>query len=197
MIIALTGDMGSGKSLFCAFMGWCDWKKDKREVYANYWLSYPHKVLDLTEIENLLNHQFSKATTYIVDEAHIFMDSRASMSLQNRFLSYLLLETRKLKVDWYYTTQYFLQVDVRLRNATDFRISCHKIKPKVEGALPRFVYCVYQKREIDGVLGFYHVKDFELVGLPEKFALFDTNELINPFKSNKAVSHKAVSEKRV
>ena len=61
----------------------------------------------------------------LLDELHIWLDSRTSMSKRNRTISYFALQTRKEDVDLYYTTQYLIQVDIRIRNLTTHLVECY------------------------------------------------------------------------
>jgi hypothetical protein len=66
----------------------------------------------------------------ILDEAHIFLDSRNSASKRNKIISYFLLQTRKKGCHLYYTTQRFHQIDKRLRDNSDVLIQCRTAKDK-------------------------------------------------------------------
>jgi len=64
---------------------------------------------------------------YIWDEAYASMDSRSSMSIDNRLMSYLTLQLRKYGVDMIHIEQLRSSVDLRLRDISKFYIHVQKI----------------------------------------------------------------------
>jgi len=60
----------------------------------------------------------------ILDEVHVYIDSRSGMSKKNVILSYFVLQTRKRDVRLLYTTQFIDQVDKRLRQPTEVFVQC-------------------------------------------------------------------------
>jgi len=128
-LMAIVGDLGSGKTLSLTFLAWhyyLKWQKS-RPIYANYHLNlfYQSKdgkvkkipyqyISDPDDLDKVRNGFFAG------DELWIWLDSRASASKRNRFTSMILLKSRKRDMDIVYTTQTFGQVDRRVRNVTDF-----------------------------------------------------------------------------
>jgi len=55
------------------------------------------------------------------------MDSRGSMTEQNKVTSYIIFHTRKKGLDFFYSTHRFGNVDKRIRSLTDFRLMPHII----------------------------------------------------------------------
>lgn len=60
-----------------------------------------------------------KRACILLDEIHVWIDSRTSASKTNRMFTYIMLQTGKADINLYYTTQDFGQVDKRLRQRTD------------------------------------------------------------------------------
>lgn len=124
MIIGFVGRMGSGKTLS---MTRCLLKYYQRgfRILTNYDLAIPHEEVSFEWIIKTAEEQGKLDMCVLaLDEIHIMIDSRAAPTKRNRSLSYLLNQSRKLKVIWLYSTQYAHQVDKRLRSGTDLWVMC-------------------------------------------------------------------------
>lgn len=124
MIIGVIGDRGSGKTLFMtreAHMQYLNGKK----IYSNYKLKFPEsektKKPELLPNEFFINYEDHnlKNCCLFLDEVYVYIDSRTSISRTNKIMSYFFNQTRKTGVDLYYSTQFFSQVDKRLRHNTE------------------------------------------------------------------------------
>lgn len=135
-IIGLEGGIGTGKTLSLVYLGMQDLTTKKR-LYSNVKLrniepKLKKKITYLTkdkikEIFTLIKEgQFDMMdSTVLIQEAHNYMDSRSSMSLKNKTLTYWILQSRHTGAgtcDIIYDTQDFGQVDLRLRRNTDMFI---------------------------------------------------------------------------
>ena len=124
MIIGYIGRMGSGKTLSMVRNAYRYYKAGYT-IYSNINLKFPHKPYTLQELIDYANNNVTlKKSVILIDEAHIFLDSRNSGSKRNRVISYFLLQTRKKGCHLYYTTQRFHQIDKRLRDNSDVLIQC-------------------------------------------------------------------------
>ena len=113
MLVAICGNLGSGKTLSLTFMGWWFLKKGY-DIYSNYKLNFPHK--RLTSFKDLSN--FNNGV-FLGDELWSWTDSREFGSRKNKDINAILLKSRKRGIDIFYTTQHFKQMDVRIRRITD------------------------------------------------------------------------------
>ena len=135
MIIGFFGNMCDGKTLN-AVIKLKEYYDRGYVIYSNTWLSFPYVSLlskDLIDIaEGKKELPFNCAM--FIDEIHVWLDSRVSGSKKNRIISYFLLQTGKMGSDadigliLIYTTQYYHQIDKRLRSTTCIAIECEKIK---------------------------------------------------------------------
>lgn len=182
MIIAITGDVGSGKTLGMTALIYGDYKDVKTEVYSNYGLSFPHTLLTMDKIESLFEKKLEKPTNFAIDEAHIFMDSRSSSKNRNKLMTYWVLQTRKRKINLFFTTQFFGQVDKRLRDLVDYEIKCENIGTKEE---PIFHYELQKRIAVNTPFDFQIIKEFTIINVEKYYKLFDTYEIINPFGDDK------------
>jgi hypothetical protein len=191
MIVAITGDIGSGKTLLMTAISYNDFIIEKRVIYSNYKLNYKHVWLNVNEITNLFSEgmQFRDKTgnmlhkvSFLVDEMHIFLDSRGSgSSLKNKLITYWILQTRKRGIDLFYTTQFFGQVDKRLRNLVDYKIECQNLGTEKN---PYFYYSLYKRIAVESLIEFVKIRDFALNNFQNYYKLYDSYEIINPFIDN-------------
>lgn len=134
-IFGIFGGIGAGKTLLGTYFCIEDLKAGKK-VYSNTRFKnldqYKDQIFYLTRVDiekmfeqvkdgriNLLN------STIFIQEAHNYIDSRASQSVKNRVFSYWILQSRHTgqgSCDIVYDDQGIGQVDVRLRRNTDYII---------------------------------------------------------------------------
>jgi len=123
MIINVYGSQGSGKTLYLV-------KKGKEafdagmQVYSNFGLKFKHKLL---EFEDLKECKLFNAVV-LLDEAHLWgLDARSSGSKTNKLLvKKFIVQVRKQDVTLYTATQLPRQLDVRVRENSDYIIYCKK-----------------------------------------------------------------------
>lgn len=128
MIVGFIGSKGSGKTL--TMMKYA-YKKQRKgyKIYSNMsGLSFPHELVTIEDIKAYTSSskQFHKCI-FLIDEIHVWIDSRSAGKGRNRIFSYFVTQTRKKNVDLYYTTQFPRQTDIRIRMNTDM---CVKNKSK-------------------------------------------------------------------
>jgi hypothetical protein len=117
-----------------------------------------------------------------VDEAQLYFDCRLSGTKKNRLFSYIMLQTRKRKMDMYLTTQQLGNVDVRIRNNLDYLYQCNAlVKRKRKYYFASAEDC--DRQRIDGI---YVIEYNFSQGITQKFAFnpkpwfkfFDTEEFM-------------------
>jgi len=180
MLIGIFGIFGSGKSLLLSIIG-CSYANDPDYlVYSN--LKIKHPKIRRLEPENFvdINPKHKKAII-LIDEAYAWLDSRMSMSKTNRFLSYVVLQSRKRNMDVWYSTQLSGSVDLRLRELSDIFILCSKVKV-YNNITKKHEFCFIYEAFVWKSL--FHLAKKTFV-LPLKkaelyFPKFDTRELIYP-----------------
>lgn len=120
MLIAIVGPLGSGKTLGMTYLIFKSVLKYRRmgmriRVFANYHLSgipfyYVHTPDEILAMREGL---------FGGDELWLWLDSRASGSHRNLFMSRILAKSRKRNVEIFYTTQDISQIDKRIRKITE------------------------------------------------------------------------------
>ena len=163
MIIGINGDIGSGKTVLAVFFAYLLKLKGYR-VMSNVRIKFP----DGTEAEPIDTKNLDKLDhcVIILDEAHIYLDSRRSASKTNMTTSYFILQTRKRGIILIYTAQLGTSVDKRLRNVQDFNIVAIKNK--------QFFKYVVSSQTSERRITIRKDK-FKPI-----FKMYDTNEIIPP-----------------
>jgi len=160
MLISIDGAIGSGKTTLLTLIS----TKSKRKVYSNYEIKIDLyeslQVIDLLNLPNNIN--------VFIDEAYTWLESRTSSSTLNRYLTYIIFQSRKRNIDIYITTQMFSSVDIRFREQSNIIIKCKRIRDN-------FHYWFYY-------IGSNIIRTFILpLKKAEKyFKLFDTYEIVEP-----------------
>ena len=167
MIIGIVGSMGGGKTILMTSFAH-KYFKNGSDVYANYGLRFKFNPLRMSDISNC-DHDFNNALLAI-DEIHLFMDSRQSMTKNSRIISYFITQSRKRNLVLIYTTQQSGQVDKRLRANTDYFIKCENLSPK-DAKKDIFI-----RWTINDMIG--HQKVFIMKADPY-FELYDTHQVID------------------
>lgn len=169
MIIGFVGKMGSGKTLCMTMLAHWYYTKGS-EIFANYSLKFPYKSIDYNKIKGL-DIEFQNSVL-LLDEIHTFIDSRASMTNRNKAVSYFITQSRKRQLIFMYTTQRWGQVDVRMRNNTDYVFKCRK----TESENKKNVYINIEMYNYDGKM-----RRLKIRANPY-FNLYDTTQIVNPFE---------------
>ena len=124
MIIGIIGNSGSGKTLFMVKEAFEQYKRGK-QIYSNFKLKFPKingcfqpKLVPEDFFQNFSQYNLKNVCMFL-DEIYVYIDSRNSMGKINKIMSYFFNQTRKTGVDLYYSTQFFSQVDKRLRFNTE------------------------------------------------------------------------------
>ena len=168
MIIALTGAMGSGKTLLMSMFAFKYFSPPYNcNIYANYHLNFKFDTLKMKEITDE-NFNF-KNSFLAMDEIHQFMDSRLSGTKKNRTIGYFVTQSRKRNLILAYTTQQSHQIDKRLRANTDYFIKCENLSPKdaVKDVCIRWTI-----NDMEG-----HSSTYSFIADPY-FGLYDTNQVV-------------------
>lgn len=162
--IAIAGDIGTGKTLLATYFALVD----DRDVFANYKIEVP-KWAKLTPAAIEKIHQ---PALLIIDEAYIWLESRASSSLANRFWTYVLFQSRKRATDLVLTCQLFSTIDVRFREMVDRVIVAKRLEAG-------FGYHIYKPGQ-DRPVGRFLISN----EMAQKiYPYYDTMQLVSPIDS--------------
>jgi hypothetical protein len=120
------GTLGSGKTLSMVRDLLTDSKERNRRIISNLVLSFSNNLISQKFFDSFSEGQSQELfdVDLDIDELHIFLDSRSSTFKGNKYLSYFILQTRKRGVELKGTTQFYNQIDKRLRKVCDYITKC-------------------------------------------------------------------------
>jgi len=170
MIINIYGSQGGGKSLYLVKKGFEAYQKGF-EVYTNFKVNFPHKILKFVDLkECTLNN-----AVVFIDEAHLWgLDARSSNSKNNKLLvKKFISQVRKQGVTLYTATQYPRQLDVRVRENSDYIIYCKK-----------YVWDGEEKKILDVVQSEHFKKNVDIIIEVNIIRKYDSKEGIIYFMAN-------------
>lgn len=171
------GRQGSGKTAFITKLLIDNYSAD-RKVYSNYSLfgiDYEKITFDNKRNKNAIdilkviseNPDYFNNSIMLLDEIHIYFDSRDFMKQNNRIIQNFFSQLRKRNILLLATTQYILHLDIRIRRQA---LAVFQMTNLKDGIFRVEVH------EIDGY--YTNFIRTELVNLSDYFKYYDTNELI-------------------
>lgn len=171
------GRQGSGKTAFITKLLVDNYTSDKK-VYSNYSLfgiDYKKITFDnkrnknSTDILEIINDNpdYFNNSIMLLDEIHIYFDSRDFMRHNNRIIQNFFSQLRKRNILLLATTQYILHLDIRIRRQA---LAVFQMTNLKDGIFRVDVH------EIDGY--YTNFIRSELVNLNDYFKYYNTNELI-------------------
>jgi len=171
------GRQGSGKTAFITKLLVDNYSSD-RKVYSNYSLfgiDYEKITFDNKRNKNAIdilkviseNPDYFNNSIMLLDEIHVYFDSRDFMKQNNRIIQNFFSQLRKRNILLLATTQYILHLDIRIRRQA---LAVFQMTNLKDGIFRVEVH------EIDGY--YTNFIRTELVNLSDYFKYYDTNELI-------------------
>lgn len=100
------------------------------KIYANFGLKAPFEYTPLnkrTFDAMIKSKEGLTNAVLLLDEVHIWLDSRSSMQKKNKMITYFILQTRKRNVRLLCTTQHLHQIDKRFRDTIDILVFCRNM----------------------------------------------------------------------
>lgn len=171
------GRQGAGKTAFITKL-LVDNYSSYRKVYSNYSLfgiDYEKITFDNKRNKNAIdilkvisdNPDYFNNSIMLIDEIHIYFDSRDFMKQNNRIIQNFFSQLRKRNILLLATTQYILHLDIRIRRQA---LAVFQMTNLKDGIFRVEVH------EIDGY--YTNFIRTELVNLNDYFKYYDTNEII-------------------
>lgn len=166
MLTILVGALGSGKTLLATITA-C-FTNSKINIFSNYELKLPNYIS--LEPETLMAKETKGLI--IIDEAYVWLESRTSGNKANRYLSYILYQSRKKGFNFILTIQNISALEKRFREQADILILCNNNKKR-----KRFEYYIYKKdfvsySQTTRYLNYKKAEDY--------FKYYETTQVINP-----------------
>lgn len=128
MILGIFGNVGKFKTALATLIIWL-YLQAGVPVYTNYKIDFPEysHLLHKLSLSQLLELDVDFGVI-VIDEVYTIAEARISMSKVNRFFSYFIFQSRKIRVHIIYTSQLTSAVDLRLFNLTDKKIACYGLQ---------------------------------------------------------------------
>ena len=164
------GRQGSGKTLLITKHCIDEYHDNPRPIFSNYTLKgIPFKKITLEMVLDQLenDHNYYNNSIIMFDEIHLYLDSLDFMRKNNRRLQTFFSQLRKRNILLLATTQYIMNVDIRIRR------QCMAVFD-MEHIYKDLFRCITS--EIDG----YFTKEISSHNLILKdyYDYYDTNELV-------------------
>lgn len=184
MIIVYIGGLGSGKTCSAVRTTWYYYKKGFK-IYSNIHLKFPYTLVTTDLLDGWMKNKEElraalQNSVFLLDEAHIWMDSRSGMKKKQKKRTYFVLQIRKLNVMLIVTTQSYDQVDKRLRNSNNYLVRCEseKIKYQMTNGQVALVVKIHQEA-LD--MGRQHLGPRKMNPFDARpyFGLYDTLEIVD------------------
>lgn len=185
MIIGWIGSQGSYKTASMENVCYVYHNQFGYVIITNMELNYPHEKLneelfkDSEAIEKLKKKYGHSRFIIAVDEIHLLMDSRQTSINAKAGKTFIISQARKMLEEnghLLYTTQYFNQIDIRLRMNTAFIIQCTVEMVNFQ----EVIYWRLYKENYKGELQLYRKmaipKEFFTLGRYEQFQLIESSE---------------------
>ena len=131
VLIAITGELGIGKTLTLAYLAWNNWYFKKRKIFTNFTLyGIPHvRIVKLDDFFKMIPEKETEEEILKGQEKAFFGDelwrwaSARMIGLgareRNEMINRILLASRKANTHIYYTCQLFSLIDKNIRQITD------------------------------------------------------------------------------
>ncbi|MEI6887614.1 MAG: zonular occludens toxin domain-containing protein [bacterium] len=180
MILAFIGTVGSGKTLSAVEQCYLYHRDKHYKIYSNIKLNFPYTALNFKQLKYMIeNKEQLQDVVIFLDEVHIAIDSRSSMTKKNKILSYFILQTRKRNVRMLVTTQHLAQIDKRLRDTIDILVFCKNLTNKTSTVkldvfTPQFIQQEYLFQWADDVK-----PKRRIIHANPVYPLYDTKEIVD------------------
>jgi hypothetical protein len=115
VLLCITGELGTGKTLALTYLAYRNYLEGQK-IYANYLLyGIPfYYVRTIPQLEQMQDGFFAG------DELWSWTDARCPLKKRTQIVNRIILRSRKENLTIAYTAQSFSQIDMRVRNITDY-----------------------------------------------------------------------------
>ena len=122
-----TNPMGNGKTMTMTYYLAGD-KDDGREVITNYYTTFSEQMTVQEMVEFIMNTDM-KNISLGIDEMQLIFNSMGTKKSKAELITTMITQTRKRRVDIYFTTQRWKLINKTLRDLTAYVLLPYKIHP--------------------------------------------------------------------
>jgi hypothetical protein len=174
------GLQGSGKSWGVTVFAEDFYIKESRKVFANFRIEFG----ELIDTKKLMDFEYNDCVL-ILDEAYGVADSHKT-SKANDTISYVILQSRKRKVEVFFATQNEGDLYRRIRESAHRKVLCQNIGTDKKPYLRYYITDQYNN--------FVDALEFDTETVRSAYHLFDTEEVIMPMYLNTGCTFENVKE---
>lgn len=172
MLFGIIGALGAGKTLLLTAL--LNALRDNYMIVTNYWTRFSDEIMNAEEMLLRIGefkHKTKKQKAFGIDELGTILKALEFYSDENEFLTDIARKSRKKHTDIYYTSQHIMMVDRNIRRITDvfIHVKCNEEQKKISA----------QNYHCDGI-NVFEGEDYTLKNIDRYFAMFDTEEVIEP-----------------
>lgn len=115
-LMAIIGELGSGKTLSLTYLLWRNWYYKRKIIYANYTLyGIPYyKIRTVSDLDRIRNGYVG------ADEMWIWIQTAGGERIKKKIIIDILRRSRKRKLTYAYTSQTLDQINPIIRKINDF-----------------------------------------------------------------------------
>jgi GTPase SAR1 family protein len=166
-ITAVLGQRGSGKTLFMTYLAHQYYAEGKK-IFSNFQLKkIPYTPITFSELAKLPEWLYDGVV--FLDEIHIGADSYEVFKKSNKMITTFATQLRKRRITLFYSTQVFKMATKRLRDQTNFLLTCDHNQPPGFVKIEVYEYIAYSAHN--------YIKTISL-NLTSFFNAYDTDEVI-------------------
>lgn len=191
VVVGFIGEMRSGKTLCMTLEAYREHLKG-RKVYSNYALAFPYEDVDDQLVASVTKDNKTRlfdGCVILLDEVHVYMDSRTSSQKKNRLLSYFVTQSGKLDSLVMWSSQFLGQADKRLRLNTQILYKAEryvlrggrKVRLRQDDKREDFLIDLHKHvftEDVRGGMGFRYVGTKTLKAPRKLFGLYDTKQRV-------------------
>jgi hypothetical protein len=174
LIIGVWGPKGAGKDALCAYLAFKG-HRNGRLILSNTALRFPFKWVKRSDLVSR-KAQLANCVLYL-GEVQTFMDARMHATKGNIEASYLFMQSRKRNVTVLWNTQRLRQVEVRLKENTDYLYEIQRENRQIPFGEPGFnpwAFVTVTDLDNDQI-----VQKFWF-NITKAFPLYDSFQIIDP-----------------
>ena len=171
----LTNPMGNGKTMAMTYYGYMDHLEGRKTV-SNYFTSFSEQ-MTVENMVKLFNETDLQNITLLVDEIHVIFDSLGHKQGKTRLIRNMITQTRKRKVDLYYTCQRWMSVNKTLREMTTFIMLPYKVHIS-DGKECQIDHCTEDHEIVLTCQVPWRPNPLKIINCRAVGSLYDSNQLI-------------------